>query len=369
MSEPSTTGSTQPAEPELRLGDGRLSGALGVALGALSLFAVLCFRFPELLTTPELREVYPMDLVRGALFTALSLGLAAGALAVLLGRRWLGLAGLALGSLATLLGGAWVEERPVAPSLHLGLDWFVLDLLALALVFVPLERAFALVRAQRVLRSGWRTDLAHFFASHLLVQALALLTIAPAQLLFAGLVSPRFQAAVAAQPLALQVLQAVVLADVFQYAVHRAFHAVPWLWPFHAVHHSSTEMDWLAGSRLHLVDVVVTRATSFVPLFVMGFAEPALVAYLVFVSFQAVFLHANVRFRFGALRWVLATPEFHHWHHAVAPVDKNFAVHLPWIDRLFGTAWLPGGFPPRYGLAGDPVPEGWWRQLAWPFRR
>jgi lathosterol oxidase len=367
--EPPRNGPLPATEAEFRLGDGRLSGALGVALGALALLAVLCFRFPELLTTPELRAVYPLPLVRGALFAALALALPAGALAVLLGRRRLGFAAMLLAGAAIALGGSWVESRPVAASPHLGLDWFVLDLLALALVFVPLERAFALVRGQRILRTGWRTDLAHFFASHLLVQVLALLTLAPAQLLFAPLVSPRLQAAIAAQPIAVQVLQAIALADLFQYAIHRAFHAWPWLWRFHAIHHSSAAMDWLAGSRLHLVDVVVTRAWSFVPLFLAGFAPPALVAYLVFVSFQAVFLHANLRLRCGPLRWVLATPEFHHWHHALEPVDKNFAVHLPCIDRIFGTAWLPGGFPGRYGLAGDPVPDGWRRQLLWPFSR
>jgi lathosterol oxidase len=363
------SGPAPSGELEFRLGDGRLSGALGVALGALSLLAVLCFRFPELLTTPELRAVYPLPLVRGALFAAIALALAAGALAVLLGRRGLGLAAMLLAGGAVALGGPWIESRPVAASPHLGLDWFVLDLLVLALVFVPLERAFALVREQRILRTGWRTDLAHFFASHLLVQALALLTLAPAALLFAPLASPRLQAVVAAQPVAVQVLEAIALADLFQYAIHRAFHAWPRLWRFHAIHHSSTAMDWLAGSRLHLVDVVLTRATSFVPLFLAGFAEPALVVYLVFVSFQAVFLHANLRLGSGWLRWVLAMPEFHHWHHALEPVDKNFAVHLPLIDWIFGTAWQPGGFPPRYGLAGDPVPEGWRRQLLWPFAR
>jgi sterol desaturase/sphingolipid hydroxylase (fatty acid hydroxylase superfamily) len=356
-------------ELEFRLGDGRLSGALGVGLGGLSLLAVLCFRFPELLTTPELRAVYPMGLVRGVLFAALLTALATGALAVLLGRRRLGIAGLVLAGGAIALGGAWVETGAVAASSHLGLDWFVLDLLVLALVFVPLERAAALVREQRILRRGWRTDLAHFFASHLLVQVLALLTIAPATLLLGGLVSPRLHAAVSAQPLALQVAQAIALADLSQYAIHRAFHALPWLWRFHAIHHSSEEMDWLAGSRLHLVDVVATRATSFAPLFALGISPRALVVYLVFVSFQAVFLHANVRFAFGPLRWLVATPEFHHWHHAREPVDKNFAVHLPCIDRLFGTAWLPGGFPQHYGVAGEPVPEGWLRQLVWPFAR
>jgi lathosterol oxidase len=270
---------------------------------------------------------------------------------------------------AIALGGAWVEAAPVDASPHLGLDWFVLDLLLLALVFVPLERAFALAREQRILRVGWRTDLAHFFASHLLVQVLALLTLAPAEILFGRLASPTLQAAVSAQPIFAQVIEAIVVADLFQVAIHRTFHAVPWLWRFHAIHHSSTAMDWLAGSRLHLVDVVATRATSFIPLFVLGFAEPALVAYLVFVSFHAVLLHANLRWRFGPLRWLLATPEFHHWHHAVEPVDKNFAVHLPLLDAILGSAWHPGEFPTRYGLRADRVPSGWVRQLVWPFQR
>jgi lathosterol oxidase len=111
----------------------------------------------------------------------------------------------------------------------------------------------------------------------------------------------------------------------------------------------------------------VTRAVTFVPLFVLGFAPTALMAYLVFVAFQAVALHANLRFGFGALGWILATPAFHHWHHAVSPVDKNFAIHLPVIDRLFGTAYEPGGFPEHYGIPGDPVPEGFRPQWIWPF--
>ena len=365
----------QPSPPpsparEFDLGDGRLSGALSLGLGALSLFAVFCFRYPELLTTPELRAVYPMALVRTALFTALALSLGLGALSVLLGeRRKLGWGGTACSGAAIALGGPWIESGPVDPSPHLGLDWFVLDLLVLALVFVPLERAFARVRTQRILRFGWRTDLAHFFVSHLLVQVLALLTIAPAGLLFGGIVSPRLQAWVAGQPVPLQFVAALAIADLFQYGVHRAFHAVPWLWRFHAIHHSSPEMDWLAGSRLHLFEVVATRAITFAPLFVLGFAPGAMMAYLVFVAFQAVALHANLRFELPWLARFFATPSFHHWHHAVSPVDKNFAIHLPLLDRLFGTAHEPGGFPERYGTQGDPVPEGWGRQLVWPLRR
>lgn len=132
-------------------------------------------------------------------------------------------------------------------------------------------------------------------------------------------------------------------------------------------------MDWLAGSRLHLVDVAVTRGLTYVPIFVLGFAEPPLFAYVAFVSIQATFIHANVRFRFGPLRWLLATPQFHHWHHSAEceAVDKNFAVHLPVLDWMFGTFYLPRDkWPDSYGLAsGGPVPAGYVQQLVYPFLR
>ncbi len=358
--------------PEFRFGEGRISGVLSVFLGALCVLAVLCFRYPELLTTPELRAVLPLDLVRVVLFCANALALLFGALCFALGgQRRLAFTGIALAALAVGLGGSWVETpESVESARYVGVDWFVLDLLVLALVFLPLERFLALHPRQYVFRRGWRTDLAHFFVSHLLVQLTVLLTLSPAKLLLSGVVDPDFQARVAALPLAVQFVLALVLADLFQYAAHRAMHTVPALWRFHAIHHSSTCMDWLAGSRLHLVDIVITRAMSFLPLFALGVDDTALTAYLVFVSFQAVWIHANLRTRIGPLRWLLASPEFHHWHHSAEKeaVDRNFAVHLPWLDRLFGTAYLPDRWPERYGIEGDPVPESWPAQLVWPFR-
>jgi lathosterol oxidase len=68
---------------------------------------------------------------------------------------------------------------------------------------------------------------------------------------------------------------------------------------------------------------------------------------------------------------VLVTPRFHHWHHAADPraMDKNFAVHFPWIDRLFGTHHLPeAAWPARYGVLADAPPECFVAQLVWPFR-
>ena len=119
-----------------------------------------------------------------------------------------------------------------------------------------------------------------------------------------------------------------------------------------------------------LVDAVITRALAFVPLYVLGFAEPAVYAYLVFVSFHAIFVHTNMRFTFGRLAWLVGTPRFHHWHHSAQPeaVDKNFAIHLPVIDRIFGTLYLPDrAWPAAYGIADSLVPERYPAQLVFPF--
>jgi sterol desaturase/sphingolipid hydroxylase (fatty acid hydroxylase superfamily) len=131
-------------------------------------------------------------------------------------------------------------------------------------------------------------------------------------------------------------------------------------------------MDWLAGSRLHLVDAVATRAIIFLPFYVLGFSQAALLAYVIVVSLQATFIHANVRWTFGPLRWLTATPQFHHWHHGAddIAIDKNFAVHLPVLDLLFGTFHMPKGeWPSSYGMKENPVPEGYSKQMVWPFRK
>lgn len=366
---------TESNRPEFRFGEGKISGALSATLGALGLGAVLCLHFPEWLTSADLRAVYPMALVRALIQLVLAAAFVLGVLNTVLNRRprSAGMAGMSLAVIATLLGGAAVEvEAPASEATVLGLDWFILNLFFLALVFVPLERSFAHRPAQRIFRPGWRTDLSHFFASHLMVQVTVLLTMAPAAVFFHCLVDSRLQAQVAAQPIALQLVEALVLADLFAYVSHRLFHAVPLLWRFHAIHHSCESLDWLASSRLHLVDIVATRAMGFLPLYVMGFSPEALYGYLVFASLQGIAIHSNLRFDFGPLRHVLVTPRFHHWHHTSQRehLDRNFAVHLPLIDRLFGTHYLPDeAWPERYGIEGSPVPDGWVRQLAHPFRR
>lgn len=356
------------------LGTGWLSGLLGALLGLAGLGAVLCVRFPEWLTVPEARALYPLPLIRALLHVALVSAFILGVISLTL-RRNKALGAVAVGAtlVAALLGGsqAPVDGAPGAGP-FLGLDWFVLSLILYSVVFIPLERWFARLPEQPLFRDSWPTDFTYFFVSALLVQVTTLLTLRPAMWLFDWARVPAVHAWVQSAPWAVQFVLMIVVSDFTQYWVHRACHAVPVLWRFHAVHHSADQMDWLAGSRLHLVDIAVTRGLTYIPIYVLGFSPEPLAAYLVFVSAQATFIHANLRVEWRWLRWILATPRFHHWHHAAEPeaVDTNFAVHLPVIDVLFGTAHLPDRWPSAYGIAhGAPAPRGYLRQFLWPFKR
>ncbi len=357
-----------------RFGSGWISGVLAIALGMLALFAVLCLHFPQWLTVPELRGRYPLPLVRAAIdLSLLAVLILSGLSLVLRRKKALGIAGLALATLALALGAGGVEiARPADTAFYIGLDWFVLGTLSTAALFVPLERIFALRRQQGPFRPGWLTDSQYFFMSHALVQLMSVLVLAPAVSFGAVLAIAPLQQVARALPLVVQFLACVLVADLAQYWVHRAFHRIPWLWRFHEVHHSAETMDWLAGSRLHLLDVVVTRGLVLLPLVALGFDERAVYAYLALVSVHAVFIHANFAPRAARLERWIAMPRYHHWHHAIEreAVDKNFAVHLPMIDRWFGTHYLPGdAWPKGYGVAGITAPEGYFRQMLWPLRR
>jgi sterol desaturase/sphingolipid hydroxylase (fatty acid hydroxylase superfamily) len=349
------------------VGSGWASGVVAVVLGTLSLAAVLCIRFPALLVAPSFRSLYPLPLVRVTIEIAIGVAFLTGIISIGTRRRKvLGATGVALAILAAMLGGGHAPVGKGGTAAAIGLDWFALNLLLLGMVFVPIERAFPQRPTQLVFRSGWTTDGVHFLVSHLLVQGSTLLTIAPAAAVMRVV---RIEPVAEQLPVTVQVLAIVFLVDLVQYFVHRAFHTIPVLWRFHAIHHSSEELDWIAGSRLHLVDAITVRAITFIPIHALGFSRTAVGIYLVCVSFHAVFIHANVRFRFGALEQLIVTPRFHHWHHARTPIDKNFAVHFPWLDRVFGTFHFPAGEWPAACGGDAPIPSGWLAQLVRPFAR
>jgi lathosterol oxidase len=355
-------------------GEGRIAGYLSSALGVGALLGVLCFTFPEWLTTPEFRaSLYSFGFARNLLWLAIVASFGLGIASYLLNPdKRLAVAGMGTSLLAVLLGAFAVTERPVEDvAVSFGLDWFVLALVFSMLIFVPLERAFA-QKPLQVLRPQWRTDLTYFAVGHLLIQFFLLFTNAVHGYLFGWAQWPALTGFVQGLPVWLQFVACVLVADFCQVLMHRAFHEIPWLWRFHAVHHSSEHLDWLAGSRIHLLEALVTRSAVIVPLYLIGFADGALNAYVVLVGVQAVFVHANVNWNFGWLSYLLVTPRYHHWHHSDDPThaNTNYAVHLPLIDMLLGTFKLPSrAWPASYGVIGGDMPPGFLGQLAYPFRQ
>ena len=100
----------------------------------------------------------------------------------------------------------------------------------------------------------------------------------------------------------------VLVADLVQYWTHRAYHEVPMLWRLHAVHHSVKSMDWMAGSRQHILELLITRTLVLAPIYVLGFSKEVIDAYIVIVGFQAVFNHANVSVRLDCLLYTSPSP-------------------------------------------------------------
>jgi sterol desaturase/sphingolipid hydroxylase (fatty acid hydroxylase superfamily) len=243
-------------------------------------------------------------------------------------------------------------------------------ILIAALIAIPLERVFSLHAEQRILRRSWANDLFYQVFNRwpigLMMLALAGIVTAATEL-----VPQPLREAVAGSPLAIQLLCLPIVADLGFYAAHRLFHTVPWLWQFHAVHHSVKDMDWLAASRIHFVDLALTKTLSILPMSMLGFGVEAISIHALIYTWQTYAEHGNIRLTLGPLRWLVAGPEFHHWHHAYEREghDKNFAGQLPFLDLLFGTAYMPKGrMPAAYGI-DDRVPSNYLAQLLYPFMR
>jgi sterol desaturase/sphingolipid hydroxylase (fatty acid hydroxylase superfamily) len=358
----------------LRLGEGRISGYLSVALGTLGVLAVLCFMFPDYLTTPSLRAGYNLSLLRKLLTAGLVFSGGFGLLTFALNKqKRLGALGLFLTAVALYLGGSAV---PVGPRHDtpgfIGLDWFILDILASALLYITLEKLFPHRRDQPILRPDFWHDGRYFIFNHLAIGIFLFMSVRAMPSLFSWTINAGLQEWFRSLPGIVQFIVVLVTADLMEYATHRAMHEVPFLWRFHAVHHSVERMDWMAGSRLHFLEPIVTRMAVMLPAFILGASDTPLLCYIVWAGFQAGLVHSNFGLELGPLKYLVATPLFHHWHHGSdkEAIDINYAAHLPLLDRLFGTYHMPTDrWPEQYGVVGDPLPKGIWRQFLYPFQR
>lgn len=249
--------------------------------------------------------------------------------------------------------------------------------LLLAALFYSVELLFPSRKDKPIWRKDSRLDLAYWFFTAAVTKTIGKLVV------LAGIVactmalgrelSPAVAngfSPVADQPALLCALEILIFGDLIAYLMHRAFHRRR-LWKFHAVHHSSTQVDWLSSVRLHPVNEFATRLVQVLPFVLMGFPLTLLAAYVPFLKLYAILLHANVDWSFGPLKYVIATPAFHRWHHSCekAAINKNFAGLFPVWDLIFGTFYMPEGEVPReFGAVGAKVPGTLLGQLVYPFK-
>ena len=357
----------------LRPGKGFITGVIALSLAILCFLGVLAFHFPEYLTSPQLRKSYNVDVLRQVMFWSIVVAGALSLINVISGRaRWLALAAFVLIGLTLALGGHKVPVNDFADDTpYIGLDWFILDLLGSTLIFIFIEKLFALRKDQSVLRPEWQTDFHHFIVNHMIVGFVLLATNLLVHKLFGWAANDGIRGWVQNLNFFVAVFLIVLVADLVQYWTHRAHHETPLMWRLHAVHHSVKSTDWLAGSRQHILELIITRTLVLAPIYVLGYSKEVIDTYIVIVGFQAMFNHANVSVRLGPLRYVIVTPNFHHWHHSqdFDAIDKNHAAHFAFLDHLFGTAVQSDrAWPEHCGVVGDCVPNGFFKQLAFPFR-
>ncbi len=353
-------------------GSGWLSGSGALLCGIVSVILAIALKYPWL-TTPELALITQTSAFKAFQYLVLILGYVFALISLLLRKdRSLAFAALGLVMAAALMGGSSNEQLATKnASIYFGLDFFVINVLFTGFLFIPLERMFPHNAEQGVFRREWHEDIFYFLVSSLFVQVLAFLALSPAQVVETAAPLERFQNYFGAQPFLVQLVLIMLFTDFVQYWLHRAFHQVPFLWRFHAVHHSAKSMDWLAGARMHFIEIIVLRSTTAIPMFTLGFDPNAIQAYIFTVYVYSAFIHSNVGWDMSRIERFVVTPRFHHWHHGSQKeaIDVNYAIHFPLLDWLFGThLHAEKRWPARYGIVGI-MPRGYLQQFLYPFRK
>lgn len=176
---------------------------------------------------------------------------------------------------------------------------------------------------------------------------------------------------VAQQPRWLIAIEILAVMDLCSYWAHRLFHTVPFLWRFHAIHHSATKITWSTTGRLHPINDIVNYAFGVLPAYLLGFPIGMVLAMAPVLAWYAILAHADWNPSYGPLRRIFASPTFHRWHHTHSNEggNKNFSNIFALWDVLFGSYYLPAERRPEvFGLDDGRMPENFWVQLAAPFR-
>lgn len=244
-----------------------------------------------------------------------------------------------------------------------------LAIVIFAVLIVIVERVRPQDQGQKLFRKGFWAD----FAFYSIIQSALLGALITTIVLAVNAWTGASQAGwVSDWPFWIQLLFFVVTHDFYIYCFHRLQHKSKVLWRTHEAHHSVEDVDWVAGSRSHALEIFINQTIEFAPMILLG-ANPIMPAVKGAVSaIWGIFIHANIDVRLGPLSYIINGPEMHRWHHAkdIPRVGVNFATKFAFWDYLFGTAYRPGHNPQGYGLfeSDDPFPDNVVTQFTHAFR-
>lgn len=234
-------------------------------------------------------------------------------------------------------------------------------------LLVLLERLFPYNPGQPLFRSGFVVDLGLYAIVQSYVLGLVIFGLIDWVDMHSGL---RRFTLVRSQSLGMQMLVFLLVHDFYIYWFHRWQHKSPVLWRIHEAHHSTTEVDWLSGSRSHSLEILINQTVEFLPIVVFASPEVAVMKGAM-DAVWGMYIHSNINVRSGWLQRLINGPEMHRWHHAddARSHNRNFSTKLAVWDWMFGTAYLPKAEKPgKYGL-DDHFPKGYIRQHLYAFRR
>lgn len=177
-------------------------------------------------------------------------------------------------------------------------------------------------------------------------------------------------------PLAVQVLLALIVIDIFLYAVHRWSHENDFLWTFHALHHSSEQLYWVNGEKRHPLHQILEGLPGITVVMLLGAPSAAVVSALAILALNMMLQHGNIDYRAGFLRYVFSVAELHRWHH-VRDAERskvNFGAWLILWDLIFKTYAYPVGKVSWDKAANEigleqPHPVTYAAQFLYPLRR
>jgi len=241
-------------------------------------------------------------------------------------------------------------------------------LLCSVVIFIILERKYPYRKGLPFFRDGFWVDLVWYT----LIQSYFLKI-----LIFDYAILPldrRFHLSslhiVTGWPLVAQVLFFLVTHDFYIYWFHRWQHHSKILWRTHEAHHSNKEVDWLAGSRSHSIEILINQTIEFAPIILLG-ANPIVVPIKALIdAVWGMYIHSNINVRSGKLQYFINGPEMHQWHHADhrEVFYANYSTKLAIWDWIFGTAYLPDRKPEQYGLYYD-YPRDYFLQHAYAIKK